>query len=152
LFIAGDQVLPRITPNVSVFPTEPRGNPLKEWLRSSGRIRELLPDDVLVLPAHEAPFYGLHVRLTQLIETHERDLVKLYDHLAEPRRAVECFTPLFRRKIEDGSLGMATGETLAHLNCLLGRRRARRERDTEGVDWYSQQPDSTAFEDRDLVP
>ena len=28
LFISGDQVLPRITPNVSVFPTEPNGDPL----------------------------------------------------------------------------------------------------------------------------
>jgi glyoxylase-like metal-dependent hydrolase (beta-lactamase superfamily II) len=32
LLIAGDQVLPRITPNVSVFPTEPEGDPLKSWL------------------------------------------------------------------------------------------------------------------------
>ena len=28
LFISGDQVLPKITPNVSVFPTEPNSNPL----------------------------------------------------------------------------------------------------------------------------
>jgi glyoxylase-like metal-dependent hydrolase (beta-lactamase superfamily II) len=74
LLISGDQVLPRITPNVSVFPTEPKGDPLHEWLTSSARIREMLPDDVLVLPAHEAPFYGLHVRLSQLIEAHNRDL------------------------------------------------------------------------------
>ena len=69
LLISGDQVLPRITPNVSVFPHRAR-----RAIRSrSGcvparRIRDILPDDVLVLPAHEAPFYGLHVRMTQLIE------------------------------------------------------------------------------------
>jgi len=32
LLISGDQVLPRITSNVSVFPTEPDADPLKEWL------------------------------------------------------------------------------------------------------------------------
>ena len=146
LLISGDQVLPKITPNVSVFPTEPEGNPLKEWLRSNSRIRDKLPDDVLVLPAHEAPFYGLHVRLTQVIEAHERDLDKLFDHLSEPRRAVDCFPALFKREITDDVLGMATGETLAHLNCLMGRRRVRCSRDDSGVDWYEQKPDVCTFD------
>ena len=142
LLISGDQVLPRITPNVSVFPTEPEGDPLKEWLRSSARIREILPDDLLVLPAHEAPFYGLHVRMSQLIETHKRDLNSLFNHLSEPRRALDCFPALFKREIDQGSLGLATGETIAHLNCLLGRHRITRTRDAQGVDWYEQIPET----------
>ena len=146
LLISGDQVLPKITPNVSVFPTEPQGDPLKEWLRSNSRIRDKLPDDLLVLPAHEAPFYGLHVRLTQVIEAHETDLDKLFDHLSEPKRAVDCFPALFKREIDDSVLGMATGETLAHLNCLLGRRRIRCQRDENGVDWYEQKPDVCTFD------
>ena len=146
LLISGDQVLPKITSNVSVFPTEPHGDPLREWLRSSSRIRDRLPDDVLVLPAHEAPFYGLHVRLTQLIESHERDLDKLFDFLTEPRRAVDCFPALFKREIGPESQGLATGETLAHLNCLLGRRRAEKHRDGDGVDWYRQKPETGDFD------
>jgi len=138
LLISGDQVLPRITPNVSVFPTEPDGDPLKEWLRSNARIREMLPDDLLVLPAHESPFHGLHVRVSQVVESHKRDLASLFDHLAQPRRAVDCFPALFNREIEAESLGMATGESLAHLNCLLGRRRITRSRDAQGVYWYEQ--------------
>jgi glyoxylase-like metal-dependent hydrolase (beta-lactamase superfamily II) len=145
VLISGDQVLPRITPNVSVFPTEPTGDPLKEWLISNARIRAALPDNVLVLPAHQAPFYGLHVRLTQVIESHERAMVALFDHLAEPRRAVDCSTVMYRRVLKDELLSMATGETLAHLNCLIGRRMIRRERDAAGVDWYSQRPDSVDF-------
>ncbi|MCZ6830139.1 MAG: MBL fold metallo-hydrolase [Gammaproteobacteria bacterium] len=145
LFISGDQVLPRITPNVSVFPTEPRGDTLKDWLYSNARIRERLPDDVLVLPAHEAPFYGLHVRLTQIIEAHERDLDKLYEHLAEPRRPIDCFPALFRREITEHVIQMATGETLAHLNCLIGRRMIQRKRDEQGVDWYVQKPETAYF-------
>jgi glyoxylase-like metal-dependent hydrolase (beta-lactamase superfamily II) len=146
LLISGDQVLPRITPNVSVFPTEPKGDTLKDWLNSNARIRELLPDDVLVLPSHETPFFGLHVRLTQIIEAHERDLDKLYDLLAEPRRAVDCFVALFKRAIDGSVVQMATGETLAHLNCLVGRRLALSERDEQGVDWYRQKPETAEFE------
>lgn len=146
LLISGDQVLPRITPNVSVFPTEPKGDPLKEWLRSSARIREMLPDDVLVLPAHEAPFHRLHVRLSQLIESHNEDLNRLFDYLEEPRRAVDCFPALFNREIDASSLGLATGETMAHLNCLLGRRRVSRSRDEHGVDWYQQVPETADYE------
>lgn len=146
LLISGDQVLPKISPNVSVFPTEPTGDPLKEWLRSNARIRDLLPDNVLVLPAHQAPFYGLHVRLTQLIESHEHALDRLFEHLAKPRRAIDCFSVLFRRKITEGVLQMAIGETMAHLNCLLGRRMIMRERDAQGVDRYAQMPDSGDFD------
>ena len=95
---------------------------MSEWLRSSARLGEILPDDLLVLPAHEAPFYGLHARLNQLIEGHNSSLDSLHDYLTQPRRAVDCFPALFNREIGEASLGLATGETMAHLNCLLGRR------------------------------
>ena len=146
LLISGDQVLPKITPNVSVFPTEPDGDPLKEWLRSSSRIREILPNDLLVLPAHEAPFYGLHVRLSQLLEGHKQDLNELFDLLSERRRAVDCFEALFNRAIDDNSLGLATGETLAHLNCLLHRGRISRELDDDGIYWYQQIPETAEID------
>ncbi len=137
LFISGDQVLPKITSNVSVFPTEPEGDPLNDWLTSLARVRELVPDDVLVLPAHNDPFRGLHARLGQLIGFHEGALARLEEALAEgPKRAVDVFGLLFKRKITEPVLSMATGESLAHLNCLVRRGVARRERDASGVDWY----------------
>jgi len=150
LLISGDQVLPRITPNVSVFPTEPKGDPVKEWLRSNARIREILPDDLLVLPAHESPFHGLHVRLSQVIESHNRDLSELFNYLEEPKRAIDCFPALFKSRINQESVGMATGESLAHLNCLLDRRRITRVRDPNGVDWYHQIPETAAYDGVDL--
>jgi glyoxylase-like metal-dependent hydrolase (beta-lactamase superfamily II) len=136
LFISGDQVLPRITSNVSVFPTEPEGDPLDDWLTSLARIRTLVPDDVLVLPAHNDPFHGLHARIDELIGFHEGALERLEQSLAEPKRAVDVFGLLFKRQINEHVLSMATGESLAHLNCLLRRGVARRERDAAGVDWY----------------
>ena len=34
VLISGDQILPIITSNVSVHPTEPNANPLKNWMES----------------------------------------------------------------------------------------------------------------------
>ena len=55
---------------------------------------------------------------------------------------MDCSRVLFRRELSNDMLYMATGETLAHLNCLIGRRMIRRERDAAGVDWYVQKPDA----------
>ncbi len=136
LFISGDQVLPKITSNVSVFPTEPEGDPLNDWLTSLARIKTLVPDDVLVLPAHNDPFVGLHARIDQLLWFHEHGLSRLERVIAEPKRAVDVFGVLFKRHINSGVLSMATGESLAHLNCLIRRGRAEKIRDDAGVDWY----------------
>ncbi|ACG79293.1 metallo-beta-lactamase family protein [Phenylobacterium zucineum HLK1] len=136
LMISGDQVLPKISSNVSLFPTEPEADPLSDWLDSLARIKARVPDDVLVLPAHNEPFHGLHARLDHLIAGHERGLKRLAAELAEPRRVVDVFHVLFRRPIGPELLGLATGESLAHLSCLIGRGLAVRKRDAEGIDWY----------------
>jgi len=136
VFITGDQVLPRISSNVSVFPTEPDGDPLREWLSSLARLKTRVGDEVLVLPAHNEPFFGLHARLDHLIDGHERALERLLETISQPRRAVDVFGVLFRRAIDADVLGLATGESLAHLNCLIGRGQAVRERDSAGVNWY----------------
>jgi glyoxylase-like metal-dependent hydrolase (beta-lactamase superfamily II) len=136
VMIAGDQILPRITSNVSVTITEPEGDPLGEWLASIEKFRAL-PDDLLVLPAHGEPFYGLHARLDRLEEGHRTSLDRLHAHLAEaPRRAVDCFSVLFGRAIEDNILSLATGEALAHLRHLEVTGRAGYEQ-RDGVNWWS---------------
>src|SRR6202022_3101025 len=67
LFLAADQVLAKITPNVSVWAVDPEGDPLGLYLRSLGQLKDMLPDDALVLPGHQMPFYGLHQRVSQLM-------------------------------------------------------------------------------------
>jgi glyoxylase-like metal-dependent hydrolase (beta-lactamase superfamily II) len=136
MLISGDQVLPKISSNVSVFPTEPEADPLTDWLESLAEIRQAIPDDVLVLPAHNEPFYGLHARLEQLIQGHERSLERLRAALAVPQTAADVFGLLFRRPVSGGLLQMATGESVAHLNCLMGRGQATRRLDEQGVAWY----------------
>jgi glyoxylase-like metal-dependent hydrolase (beta-lactamase superfamily II) len=137
LFISGDQVLPRISSNVSVFPTEPEGDPLADWINSCKKLLLALPNDVLVLPAHNEPFYGLHERLQNLIDGHERALARVLHRLKQGRkRAIDLFGALFARKIGPDVLGMATGEAIAHANCLIGRGLARGVKDAEGVVYY----------------
>jgi glyoxylase-like metal-dependent hydrolase (beta-lactamase superfamily II) len=135
LMIAGDQVLPRITSNVSLSLSEPEADPLGDWLASIAKLKAL-PADLLVLPSHGEPFTGLHARLDTLAAGHADRLEALHAHLAEPRRAVDCFSILFGRAIDDGLLGLATGEALAHLRHLeVGGRARRAVRD--GVHWYA---------------
>jgi len=136
VLISGDQVLPRITSNVSVFPTEPDADPLSEWLESLAAIRERVPDDVLVLPSHNEPFHGLHARLTALITGHEQRLTRVHEELTSPKRAIDLFGVLFYRRVGVDMLSMATGESIAHLNCLIRRQLAVREVDAAGVTWY----------------
>jgi len=136
IFISGDQLLPRISSNVSVFPTEPEGNPLQEWLDSCEKLKKLLPADIFVLPAHNSPFRGAHERLENLIAGHEEGMAKLLELCREPKRAVDVFPALFRAKITAGNYGMATGESIAHLNCLRKRGLIARVPDKDGVEWY----------------
>jgi glyoxylase-like metal-dependent hydrolase (beta-lactamase superfamily II) len=140
LMIAGDQVLPRITSNVSLSLSEPEADPLGDWLDSIDRLRSL-PESLLVLPSHGEPFTGLHARLDALAAGHLDRLDALHRHLVEPRRAVDCFGVLFARKIEDGMMGLATGEAMAHLRRLECDGRAVRE-DRGGVHWYSRSPEA----------
>ena len=135
IMISGDQVLPRISSNVSVFPTEPEADPLADWLSSIDGIPRHVPDDVLVLPAHNEPFRGLHARLGRLKERHEDALERLLATLREPKRVIDLFALMFRRPVRQDHLILATGETLAHLNYLMHRGLIARQV-IEGVAWY----------------
>jgi glyoxylase-like metal-dependent hydrolase (beta-lactamase superfamily II) len=140
IFISGDQVLPRISSNVSVMATEPNANPMADWLESIAKIRREVPDDVLVLPAHNECFFGLHARLNYLEDSQRRTLAELDEVLASPKRAVDVFKTLFGREIDETStelFGMATGESLACLNFLVHSGLALREIDASGCAWYT---------------
>jgi glyoxylase-like metal-dependent hydrolase (beta-lactamase superfamily II) len=136
LVISGDQILPTISSNVSVYPTEPHANPLKDWMDSLEQMKNRLPEDVLVLPAHGKPFRGAHQRLDELIHEHDTALAKCVELCGEPRRATDVFPALFKGRISAGNLIMATGEAVAHLNYLVTGGRLTVEADSGGVDWY----------------
>ena len=139
LLISGDQVLPRISSNVSVHPTEPDANPMQDWLQSLAKMKREVPDDVLVLPSHNECFRGLHARLDYLAASQLRTLDRLRKTLQEPRRVVDVFAALSGRGIDEtdtGLLNLATGESVACLNYLVHRGEVRREIDANGVARY----------------
>jgi glyoxylase-like metal-dependent hydrolase (beta-lactamase superfamily II) len=139
VLISGDQILPRISSNVSVYPIEPEADPMSDWLASLQKVKREVPDDVLVLPSHNECFRGLHARIDRLHAGQLRALDRLREMLGQPRRAIDVFSCLFGRSINPEDiplLGMATGESLACLNHLLHRGEVARELDEAGVAWY----------------
>jgi len=118
LVLAGDQILPGISPNLGVYPTEPEADPVGAWLEACARLREAATDSALCLPGHKLPFTHVATRLGQLIENHHQALARLRAHLSVPRTAHECFQPLYRREIGAGEYGLALVEAVGHLNHL----------------------------------
>ncbi|MCV2448361.1 MBL fold metallo-hydrolase [Paracoccus sp. DMF] len=122
LFLAADQVLEKISPNISVEAIEPTSDPLGHFLRSLRLIETEIPDDVLVLPGHRRPFRGLHTRCRELIRHHENRCDIILAACADrPHSAAELIPMLFRRQLDPHQMGFAFTETLAHANRLIRR-------------------------------
>ena len=126
VLISGDQVLPRISSNISVWPTEPEGDPLGLYLDSLQTLQPL-PDSTLVLPSHGKPFTGLNARLAQLAAHHAERLQALEEACTHPRHATELLPVLFQRSLEQRQLFFAMGEAIAHLHYLHQRGRLQRQ-------------------------
>lgn len=135
ILISGDQVLPKITTNISVWFNEPDGNPLRQYMESFDKFRPL-PDDALVLPSHGLPFRGLHARLDALEEHHAERLREAWERCDEPRTAMEVVPTLFRRELDDHQISFAMGEALAHLNYLVGEGRLEKAEGEDGLVRY----------------
>lgn len=124
VLISGDQVLPKITTNVSTSHMEPEGNALGLFLRSIEKFERLLPEDTLVLPSHRLPFTGVLTRLAELRDHHASRLDKLYDLTADgPVTAASVIPGLFRPGLDGHQIGFAMGEAIAHLKYLVSKHR-----------------------------
>jgi glyoxylase-like metal-dependent hydrolase (beta-lactamase superfamily II) len=131
--ISGDMVLPRISTNVSVIDLEPEADPLRLYLESLERLRDVDPA-TLVLPAHGKPFTGLHERLGQLAAHHDERLADVMAACtAAPTSAAELLRVLFRRPLDLHQTTFAMGEAVAHLHALWLRGTLQRTKDAQGV-------------------
>ena len=123
ILLAGDHVLERITPHVSMFrPTE--GDPLGGYIPALRKVRDLKVD--LVLPGHGNPFVGLARRVDELIEHHlarEAAVVEILSRgrvtaiqvarqltWTRQRQTFDRLSPFYQR--------LVLGQTLAHLRKL----------------------------------
>lgn len=126
LVIGADQLLPGISPNLGVYPTEPEADPVAEWIASCDHLAPFARQDHLVLPGHKLPFTGLPFRLQQMVRNHHAALDRLESALARPLTVPACFAALYMREIGDGEYSLALAEAVAHLNHLHQTGRARR--------------------------
>ncbi|MGD9863753.1 MAG: MBL fold metallo-hydrolase [Pseudodonghicola sp.] len=120
LFLATDQVIEKISPNVSIQPFEPFENPLGAFLASLAEIKREIPEDALVLSGHHRPFQGLHERCDELTTHHAQRCDIILDTCrAGPQSAQDLLPHLFRPGLSSHETSFAFGETLAHMNHLI---------------------------------
>jgi glyoxylase-like metal-dependent hydrolase (beta-lactamase superfamily II) len=120
VLISGDMLLPKITTNVSVPPSEPDGDTLARFLASLDAFAAL-PDSTLVLPSHGLPFRGIAARVDQLRTHHVERLAELEAAVRSasgPVSAADILPVLFRRELDLQQRFFAMGEAIAHLNHL----------------------------------
>jgi glyoxylase-like metal-dependent hydrolase (beta-lactamase superfamily II) len=123
IFLASDQVLAKITPNVSVWAVDPEGDPLGLYLRSLAKLSNDIPRDALVLPGHQLPFVGLQRRCAELIEHHHERCGMIADACRQaPRSVAELVPVLFHRPLDPHQLSFAFSEVHAHVNYMIGKR------------------------------
>ncbi|HKB82916.1 MAG TPA: MBL fold metallo-hydrolase [Burkholderiales bacterium] len=132
VLISGDMLLPKISTNISVWPTKPESDPLKLFLRSIDRFSEL-PADTLVLPSHGLPFRGAHHRVQMLHDHHRDRLAEVLDACSQLRSAADLLPVLFRRTLDTHQTFFAMGESIAHLNYLWLEGNLSRSRDADGT-------------------
>ncbi len=135
LFFCADQVLAKISPNISVEAIDPEGDPLGIYLRSLEQLRATLPDDVLALPGHNLPFTGLAARIGELVSHHASRCQAILRACAQsPRSTYELVPVVFGRAIDDPhQMSFAFGEALAHANYLVRRGELRVVETKDGV-------------------
>lgn len=118
ILIAGDQILPAITTNVSTWSTEPEFDAVGAFLDTCRVFLDLLPKDVLVLPSHRKPFFNPRRRLQEL-SLHHAERLNLILSAGKEITAGDLIGVLFRPGLDGHQIGFAAGEAIAHLNHLV---------------------------------
>jgi glyoxylase-like metal-dependent hydrolase (beta-lactamase superfamily II) len=135
VMISGDQLLPTISSNISLYPSNELGDPLGDYLASLERLAGL-PPDTLVLPAHGRPFMTLHARIEALRKEHAGRLQQIRDACVEPAPTTKIAGSLFRMdRLDALNRLLATTETLAHLRHLELQGQVRRSGHAASLRW-----------------
>jgi glyoxylase-like metal-dependent hydrolase (beta-lactamase superfamily II) len=119
ILIAGDQILPVITTNVSTWHVEPEFDAVGAFLKTCKTFLDTLHPDTLILPSHRKPFRNVHHRLRQLAEHHAMRLNLMLDHIGEETSAGALIDVMFTPGLDGHQIGFAMGEAVAHLNHLV---------------------------------
>ncbi|MBO8170345.1 MAG: MBL fold metallo-hydrolase [Bacillaceae bacterium] len=135
LFIGGDQLLQKISPNVSLWPNmDP--NPLQSYITSLKELKELPIRKVF--PGHGRIFTEAKERIDELLHHHDERLEEVLGYLKEGEQtAYEICRKLFsHRELDLHQLRFAMSEALAHLVYLEKENQIRREDDGTLVKFF----------------
>ncbi len=137
LLIAGDHILEKISPNISMNnPTT--NNPLVDYMKSLEEMKNL--DVEFVLPGHGKVFSNYRERMDQLLLHHENRLLEMLTYFEKgPATAYQIAfdtkwylpweeLPMFSKRV-------AVTETLAHLELLVTRGSLEKKNQT-GIIFY----------------
>ncbi len=105
LFLSADQVLSKISPNVSVWAVEPDAELARRISGLAGEPRPpRCPMTCMVLPGHGVPFYGLKTRIKQLADHHEERCRLIADACREvPQTSQELVPVVFHKHALDAA-------------------------------------------------
>jgi glyoxylase-like metal-dependent hydrolase (beta-lactamase superfamily II) len=120
ILLAGDHILPDITPNLSpdIFRLEYR--PLKSFLESLGAIRDLPVR--MVYPAHGDPFPDLPKRVDEILEHHAERTQLIVEALrGKEKTAFEVSGVIFGTELPEFDQFLALNETYVHLVELMDK-------------------------------
>lgn len=136
ILIAGDHLLPKISPVIAVYEMTPKADPLGDYLASFPQFADI-PAGALVLPSHGMPYYGIHQRVAELRLHHDQRLDATSALLREPRHGLDLSKAMFPHIEGAENIGFALGETLAHVNYLLNQGIVDEERNSAGHSIYA---------------
>lgn len=126
ILIAGDHVLPQITPNLSPDLIEPDFRPLSAFLEALDRVASL--PVAMVYPAHGRPFQDLRGRVDQIREHHrQRKGLALAAVSGEAKTAEKVSRAIFGDDLPPFDQYLALNEAYVHLieleaEGVIGRR------------------------------
>jgi glyoxylase-like metal-dependent hydrolase (beta-lactamase superfamily II) len=119
ILIAGDQVLPAISTNVSTWHVEPEFDAVGAFLKTCKAFMDVLAPDTLILPSHRKPFRNVHYRLRELAAHHAVRLNMILEAAGNETSAGDLIDVLFTPGLDGHQIGFAMGEAIAHLNHLV---------------------------------
>ena len=137
LYLSGDFLLPRISPNISDNFFDPLDDRLGKYLKYLNEIQSI-GSETLVFPCHDWPFKDGAQRAQALIDHHNHRLNLLINELEKRTITImDSISIIFDRKIGNEQMHFAIGEARAHLIHLDVTGKAKSVIDDNGTVHYS---------------
>jgi len=133
LLVAGDHMLPELSPNIGLHP-QSTPDPLHEYLDGLQRLAGYEPR--LILPAHGRPFTDASNRVTELLAHHKRRLDQIASIVSRgERNAWSVALELWGPRDNSWEKRAALQEGLAHLQALAVEGRIKKFVTPTSVRW-----------------